>query len=178
MRLKNLILKEKNFFYTINNNIMKTKVLFLIIIGFFVSNVYSQKVYIPSLQKYTKIVDYIDDKQKDYSKYSGEYLLIYPGYDQNNSKEGDAYLVQLELRVSNDAKYVSASQTIQIPEKESTKTSNLTNPSVFGNTFNSEEWSGKFIVLKYKKKDVTFSVKGILKKHKSDDGYDFYEKVK
>jgi len=58
------------------------------------------------------------------------------------------------------------------------KTSSLTNPSVYGNTLSSEELIGKFVVLKYKKKDVTFSVKGILKKHTKDDGYDFYEKVK
>jgi hypothetical protein len=157
---------------------MKTKIFFLIILGFFVSTAYSQKVYIPSLQKYTKMVDYIDDTQKDFSKYSGDYLLIYPGYDQNNNSEGDAYLIQLELRISNDGKYVSAIQTLQIPQKESVKTTTLTNPSVFGNTFSSDELTGKFVVLKYKKKDVTFSVKGILKKHTKDDGYDFYEKTK
>jgi len=144
----------------------------------FVNNAYSQKVYIPSLQKYTKIVDYIDDTQKDFSKYSGDYLLIYPGYDQRENYEGDAYLIQMELRISNDGKYVSASQNLQIPQKEAEKTSNLTNPSVFGNTFSSDELTGKFVVLKYKKKDVTFSVKGILKKHTKDNGYDFYEKVK
>lgn len=157
---------------------MKTKILFLIFFGFFLSNVYSQKVYIPSLQKYTKMVDYIDDLQKDFSKYSGEYLLIYPGYDQNENSEGDAYLIQLELRVSNDAKYVNAVQTLQIPEKETVKTTALTNASVYSNNFSSDEISGKFVVLKYKKKDVVFSVKGILKKHTKDDGYDFYEKVK
>ncbi|MCX6164605.1 MAG: hypothetical protein NTU73_07040 [Ignavibacteriae bacterium] len=157
---------------------MKTKIFFLIFIGFLVGNIYAQKVYIPSLQKYAKIVDYIDDTQKDLSKYSGDYLLIYPGYDKNDNNEGDAYLIQLELRISNDGKYVTASQTLQIPEKEAVKTSNLTNPSVFGNTFSSDEMTGKFVVLKYKKKDVTFSVKGILKKHTKDDGYDFYEKTK
>lgn len=160
------------------NYIMKTKIFILIILLFTVSTVYSQKVYIPSLQKYTKIVDYIDDEQKDFSKFSGEYLLIYPGYDQKDNTEGDAYLIQLELRISNDAKYVNATQTLQIPQKEAVKTTSLTNPSVFGNTFNSEELTGKFVVLKYKKKDVTFSVKGILKKHTKDDGYDFYEKTK
>jgi len=78
---------------------MKTKIFFLIFIGFFVCNTYAQKVYIPSLQKYTKMVDYIDDTQKDLSKFSGDYLLIYPGYDQNENSEGDAYLIQMELRV-------------------------------------------------------------------------------
>lgn len=157
---------------------MKTKIFFLIISVVLVNFAYSQKVYIPSLQKYVKIIDYIDDVQKDFSKFSGEYLLIYPGYDQNENYEGDAYLIQLELRVSNDAKYVNATQTLQIPEKEAVKTSSLSNPSVFGNTFSSEEMTGKFVVLKYKKKDVTFSVKGILKKHTKDNGYDFYEKTK
>lgn len=157
---------------------MKTKIFFLIISLTFVNCVFSQKVYIPSLQKYTKIVDYIDDVQKDFSKYSGEYLLIYPGYDQNQNNEGDAYLIQLELRISNDAKIVIATQKLQIPEKESEKSTTLSNATVFGNTFSSDEMTGKFVVLKYKKKDVTFSVKGILKKHTKDDGYDFYEKVR
>lgn len=156
---------------------MKTKIFFLIFISFFIGNAFAQKVYIPSLQKYTKIIDYVDDTQKDFSKYSGDYLLIYPGYDQNDNNEGDAYLIQLKLRISNDGKYVTASQTLQIPEKEAMKTSDLNNPSVFGNTFSSDELIGKFVVLKYKKKEVTYTVKGILKKHTKDTGYDFYEKT-
>jgi hypothetical protein len=157
---------------------MKTKLFFLIIFLIFAGSVYSQKVYVPSLQKYTKIVDYIDDEQKDFSKFAGEYLLIYPGYDQNENSEGDAYLIQLQLRISFDAKIVIATQKLQIPEKESEKNSTLSNASVFGNTFSSDELTGKFVVLKYKKKDVVFSTKGILKKHTKDDGYDFYEKVR
>lgn len=157
---------------------MKTKILFFIIFAFFVSNVFAQKVYVPSVQKYVTLVDYIDDIQKDFSKYSGDYLFIYPGYDQKENTEGDAYLIQLELRISNDGKYVSGIQTLQIPEKEAVKTTNLTNPSVFGNTFSSDELTGIFVVLKYKKKGVTFSAKGILKKHTKDNGYDFYEKTK
>lgn len=157
---------------------MKTKILLLIIVAFLSGNAIAQKIYLPSAQKYVKIVDYIDDVQKDLSKYSADYLLIYPGYDQKENSEGDAYLIQLEMRVSNDGKYVSATQTLQIPEKEAVKTTNLSNPSVFGNTFNSDEWTGKFVVIKYMKKDVSFSAKGILKKHTKDDGFDFYEKVK
>jgi hypothetical protein len=157
---------------------MKTKILLLIIFAFFANNLFAQKVYVPSVQKYATIVDYIDDTQKDLSKYSGDYLFIYPGYDQKENSEGDAYLIQLELRISNDGKYVTGVQTLQIPEKEAVKTTNLSNPSVFGNTFSSDELTGKFIVLKYKKKGVTFSAKGILKKHMKDSGYDFYEKTK
>jgi hypothetical protein len=157
---------------------MKTKILVLIIFAFLSGNLFAQKVYIPSVQKYVKLVDYVDDVQKDLSKYSGDYLFIYPGYDAKENSEGDAYLVQLEMRISNDGKYVSAVQTLQIPEKEAVKTNNLSSPSVYGNTFNSEEWTGKFVVVKYKKKEVSFSAKGILKKHTKDDGYDFYEKTK
>jgi hypothetical protein len=157
---------------------MNTKIFFLIIFAFIVSNIFAQKVYIPSVQKYVKMVDYFDDTQKDLSKYSGEYLFIYPGYDQNENTEGDAYLIQLELRISNDGKYVSGLQTLQIPEKEAVKTTSHSNASVFGNTYSSDELTGKFVVLKYNKKDVTFSAKGILKKHSKDNGYDFYEKVK
>jgi hypothetical protein len=157
---------------------MKTKILLLIIFAFIVNNVFAQKVYVPSAQKYVTVVDYFDDIQKDLSKYSGEYLLIYPGYDHKENSEGDAYLISLELRISSDGKYVSAIQTLQIPQKEAVKTTNLANATVFGNSFNSDEMSGKFVVLKYKKKDASFSVKGILKKHAKDDGYDFYEKTK
>jgi len=157
---------------------MKTKILFLVIFAFIVSNVSAQKVYVPSAQKYVTMVDYFDDVQKDLSKFSGEYLMIYPGYDQKENSEGDAYLISLELRISNDGKYVSATQTLQIPEKEAVKTTNLANATVFGNSFSSDEMSGKFVVLKYKKKEATFSAKGILKKHTKDDGYDFYEKTK
>jgi hypothetical protein len=157
---------------------MKTRIFFLVIFAFIVSNVFAQKLYIPSVQKYVTMTDYIDDTQNDLSKYSGDYLFIYPGYDQKNNSEGDAYLVQLELRISNDGKYVSASETLQIPEKDAVKNTNLSNASVFGNTFSSDELTGKFIVLKYKKKDVVFSTKGILKKHSKDNGYDFYEKTK
>jgi hypothetical protein len=157
---------------------MKTKIFFLVIFAFIVSNVFAQKVYIPSVQKYVTMTDYLDDTQKDLSKYSSDYLFIYPGYDQKNNTEGDAYLVQLELRISNDGKYVSASQTIQIPEKDAVKTISLSNASVYGNTFSSDELTGKFVVLKYKKKGVEFSTKGILKKHTKDNGYDFYEKTK
>jgi hypothetical protein len=157
---------------------MKTKILFFIIFAFIVSNAFAQKVYVPSAQKYVTMVDYFDDVQKDLSKFSGEYLMIYPGYDSKENSEGDAYLISIEMRISNDGKYVSATQTLQIPEKEAVKTTNLANATVFGSSFSSDEMSGKFVVLKYKKKETTFSTKGILKKHTKDDGYDFYEKTK
>lgn len=157
---------------------MKTKILFLLIFAFLSANLFAQTIYLPSEKKYVKITDYIDDIQKDLSKFSSDYLLIYPGYDAKENSEGDAYLVQLELRVSSDGKYVTAEQTLQIPQKESVKTDKLTNPSFYDNNFNCDEWSGKFVVIKYKKKDATFSAKGILKKHKKDEGYDFYERVK
>ena len=158
---------------------MKTKIFILIAVMLFsAGNIFAQKVYLPSLQKYVQVTDYIDDVQKDFSKYAGEYLFIYPGYDAKENYEGDAYLIQLELRISNDGKYVSGIQSIQIPEKESSKTNNLTNPSVFENSISSDELTGKFVVIKYKKKDVVFSAKGILKKHTKDTGFDFYEKTK
>jgi len=157
---------------------MKKGILFLIFLTFLSANLFAQKVYIPSVQKYVTMVDYIDDEQKDLSKFSGEYLFIYPGYDAKENSEGDAYLIQLELRISSDGKYVTANQSLQIPEKEAVKTTTHSNASVFGNTFSSDELNAKFVVLKYKKKDVVFSAKGLLKKHSKDNGYDFYEKTK
>ncbi len=157
---------------------MKTKIFFLIIATFLVNTAYSQKVFVPTLKKYAKLIEQYDDTQNDVSKYTGEYLLIYPGYDQNEISEGDAYLIQLGLSISKDGKTVFATQILQIPEKEAVKTTKLSNPTVFGNNFSSDEMSGKFVVLKFKDKDKNVFVKGIFKKHTKDGGYDFYEKIK
>jgi len=157
---------------------MKTKILLTIFFFLVTLNLFAQKLYVPSAQGYVQLVDYIDNEQKDLSNYTGEYLFIYPGVDSKGSTDGDAYLVQLELSVSPDGKYVNTKHTLQIPEKEAVKTTTLTNPSVYGNTFSSDELTGKFVILKYKKKEVNYSAKGILKKHTKDNGYDFYEKTK
>lgn len=157
---------------------MKARIFFFILLSLTAVNLFAQKIYLPSAQKYVQMVDYVDDEQKDFSKYSGEYLMIYPGYDSKENSDGDAYLIQLELRISSDGKYINASQTLQIPEKEAIKTTTHTNSSVFGNTYSSDELTGKFVVMKYKKKDIVYSAKGIIKKHSKDNGYDFYEKTK
>lgn len=157
---------------------MKSRILFLFIFSFLAINLFAQKLYVPSAQKYVQLVDYVEDEQKDLSKFTGDYLLIYPGTDAKGDSDGDAYLIQMQLYVSPDGKYVAATQTLQIPEKEAVKKSTLANASVYGTTFSSDELTGKFVVLKYKKKDVNYSARGILKKHTKDNGYDFYEKTK
>ena len=155
---------------------MKTIIFFFAVI-LISTSAFAQKIYIPSAKKYISIVEYTDDIQTDLTKFAGGYLLLYPGEDQNGISEGDVYIIQLEIKISKDAKTVSAIKLLQIPDKDASKKTILTNPTVYENVFNSEELTAKFVVIKYKIKDKFYFIKGILKKHEQDSGYDFYEKT-
>jgi hypothetical protein len=151
-------------------------ILLLIIFSFsFSGNSNAQKIFVPSAQKYV-VLDYSDDTKSDLSLYSGSYVYIYPGYDENEQSEGRPYIFTLTIFCNKTGSEFTASRIKQFVGDDPLQNAKLSNPSIVGNNFYSDEITGKFVILKYTKSGTDYSVKGFFKKHKNDSGYDFYER--
>lgn len=150
--------------------------LVLIILFFSYSGTaFAQKIYIPSAEKYVPI-DYKDDVKIDLSQYSGNYVYVYPGYDEYEQFEGKPYIFTITIKSNKTGSEISASHTRQYAIDDPIKSVPLSNPSIVGSAFYSDEISGKFVTVKYKKKGIQYSKSGLFRKHRHDTGYDFYEK--
>ena len=156
---------------------MKKLLIFIsFLLGISYCESYAQKVFVPAVQEFVTVESYENDIYEDLTKYSGDYIFVYPGYDEFDQSEGNAYVYLFRLKVTNKGADVKATRSRQNLGSDESKTKTLENASIIKNEFNSEELSGKFVIIKFKYKKLTKSASGFLVKHKSDSGFDFYEK--
>ena len=136
---------------------------------------YAQKIYVPTAEKYVRL-DYKDDVRSDLTEYSASYVHVYPGYDENEQYEGKPYIFTLTIASNKTGSVLSASHYRQYAVDDPIKSVPLSNPSIVGCSFSSDEMTGKFVMVTYTNKGKEISVRGFFRKHKSTSGYDFYER--